>query len=300
MKLSLSNGITSLVLRVKIRDTASITGGGKTGLTSASSGLIISTIAENEATATAYTVAASNVETITTLGTFAAPTASKCRFKEVDSTNHPGLYEIHIANARWAVSNARMVQVTISGVSGAAQEDIEVQLNGATGTPLSVGTGTGQLSTSSGKAAATIATGDSVDATTILARIGSFTGTGVNTVLGFLKAVMSKAASTPSDVGGTFAASTDSTEAIRDNMSSSLGSGASSNTLIVQTTTLVPIADADVWITTDSAGTNVVAGTRQTNSSGEVTFMLDAGEVYYRWAQKDGVNFTNPQQFTAA
>lgn len=150
-----------------------------------------------------------------------------------------------------------------------------------------------------GKTPATIATGDSVDSTTLLARIGAFTGSGVNTVLGFLKAAMSKAASTPSDVGGTFAASTDSLEAIRDNMSSSLGSGASSNTLIVQTTTLVPIADADVWITTDSAGTNVVAGTRQTNSSGEVTFMLDAGEVYYRWAQKDGVNFTNPQQFTA-
>lgn len=54
--------------------------------------------------------------------------------------------------------------------------------------------------------------------TTILARIGSFTGSGVNTILGFLKAVMSKAASTPSDVGGTFSASTDSTEALRDGL----------------------------------------------------------------------------------
>ncbi len=51
---------------------------------------------------------------------------------------------------------------------------------------------------------------------TLVNRLGAFTGTGVNTVLGFFKALMSKAASTPSDVGGTFDASTDSAEAIRD------------------------------------------------------------------------------------
>lgn len=56
----------------------------------------------------------------------------------------------------------------------------------------------------------------SANQTTILARIGSFTGSGVNTILGFLKALLSKTASTPSDVGGTFDPSTDSTEAIRD------------------------------------------------------------------------------------
>lgn len=56
----------------------------------------------------------------------------------------------------------------------------------------------------------------STNVSTLLSRLGAFTGTGVNTVLGFLKAIMSKAASTPSDVGGTFAASTDSLEAIRD------------------------------------------------------------------------------------
>ena len=52
--------------------------------------------------------------------------------------------------------------------------------------------------------------------TTVMNRLGAFTGTGVNTVLGFLKAIMSKAASTPSDVGGTFSAATDSLEAIKD------------------------------------------------------------------------------------
>lgn len=57
---------------------------------------------------------------------------------------------------------------------------------------------------------------------TILNRIGGFTGSGVNTILGFLKALMSKAASTPSDVGGTFSAATDSTEALRDHLSNAV------------------------------------------------------------------------------
>lgn len=52
--------------------------------------------------------------------------------------------------------------------------------------------------------------------TTLLNRIGAFTGSGINTILGFLKALLSKAASAPSDVGGTFNPAADSTEAIRD------------------------------------------------------------------------------------
>ncbi len=112
------NGITSVVLRVRIPDVTSVIGGGKTGLTSASAGLIVSTIADNEATPTNYTQAGGTLETITTLGTFATPTATKCRFKEVDATNQPGLYELQLANARWAVSGARYVDVALPPVSG--------------------------------------------------------------------------------------------------------------------------------------------------------------------------------------
>jgi len=78
-----------------------------------------------------------------------------------------------------------------------------------------------------------------------------------------------------------------------------IGAGADSVTLTLQEGDESPIADADVWITTDAAGATVVAGTSQTNSVGEVTFMLDAGLTYYRWAQKDGYNFDNPQEFVA-
>jgi hypothetical protein len=61
----------------------------------------------------------------------------------------------------------------------------------------------------------------------------------------------------------------------------------------------VGIADADVWVSTDAAGDTVVAGTKQTNSSGEVTFLLDDGETYYAWMQKDGVESIRAQSFVA-
>ena len=59
--------------------------------------------------------------------------------------------------------------------------------------------------------------GTAANQTTLINRIGAFTGTGLNTVLGFFRAIMKKdAALTPSDVGGTFDNTTDSVEAIRD------------------------------------------------------------------------------------
>lgn len=59
--------------------------------------------------------------------------------------------------------------------------------------------------------------GTAANQTTILARIGDFAGSGLNTVLGFFRALLRKtAALTPSDVGGTFDNTTDSLEAQRD------------------------------------------------------------------------------------
>lgn len=126
----------SNIHRVFIQDSSSTIGAGLAGLTSASTGMIISTIANNEATATVYTVAASNVETITTLGTYAAPTASKCRFKEVDATNMPGVYELQFADARYSVASSNQLQVMISGATNAAPCLFEVQLD--TNTPADV------------------------------------------------------------------------------------------------------------------------------------------------------------------
>lgn len=51
---------------------------------------------------------------------------------------------------------------------------------------------------------------------TVLARIGAFAGSGVNTILGFFRAIMRSDTTTPSDVGGSFDDATDSLQAIRD------------------------------------------------------------------------------------
>lgn len=64
-----------------------------------------------------------------------------------------------------------------------------------------------------------------LNATTVLARLGAFTGTGVNTVIGFFQALMRSDATTPSDVGGTYDDATDSLQAIKDG-GLSLGAGA--------------------------------------------------------------------------
>lgn len=77
--------------------------------------------------------------------------------------------------------------------------------------------------------------------TTILARIGSFTGSGVNTILGFFQALMRSDATTPSDVGGTYDDATDSLQAIRDRGDAAWTTGAGGSA-----PTAGEIADA-VW-----------------------------------------------------
>jgi len=128
----------------------------------------------------------------------------------------------------------------------------------------------------------------SANQTTILSRIGAFTGSGVNTILGFLKALMSKGAATPSDVGGTFNAATDSTEALEEAIGPvSPGSGSKTVVLHYEHADTTPVADADVWVTltADAEGTAIASG--QTDSSGNVTLLLDPG-TYYKHMQKDG------------
>lgn len=71
------------------------------------------------------------------------------------------------------------------------------------------------------------------------------------------------------------------------------GSGAVSFPVTINDEASNPIDGVEVWISTDSAGASVVAGTLSTDALGLATFMLDAG-TYYLWRQKSGYNFTNP------
>lgn len=74
-----------------------------------------------------------------------------------------------------------------------------------------------------------------------------------------------------------------------------LGAGSTSTTVTVDDGTN-PLDSVDVWITTDSGGSNVVAR-GYTNASGQVSFLLDTGS-YYVWKQISGYAFTNPETLT--
>ena len=193
-KLLYKHGVASAILRVKILDSSSTTGAGLTGLAFGDSGLIISTIADVEATVTVYTSAGSTIEDITTLGTYAAPTATKCRFKEVDATNHPGLYEIQLADARFSVTNARSLIVSVHGATNAALVDAEVQLTAFDLNTNSIGSVDGH----------TAQTGDS------FARLGAPAGASVSADIAVIKTA------TDDMKGATFVTGTDSLEAIRN------------------------------------------------------------------------------------
>ena len=121
-------GQASVVLRVKLRNSTSSSGAGLTGLTGASTGLVIAAIADVEASTTAYTATGATIGTITTLGTFAAPSAGQCNLREIDATNHPGLYELQLADTRFAVASSKSLTISISGATNLAQCDVVISL----------------------------------------------------------------------------------------------------------------------------------------------------------------------------
>jgi len=72
-----------------------------------------------------------------------------------------------------------------------------------------------------------------------------------------------------------------------------IGTGETSWTYtLTETGTGDPIADAEIWVTTDLAGNNIVYD-GQTDVNGQVTFYLTPG-TYYVWRRKAGYTFTNP------
>lgn len=126
----IERGATSQIVHVFLPDSASTTGGGKTGLTFNSSGLKIVVIRPGESSATKYLQSASNIEDITALGTYQAPSANKCRFKEIDATDLPGWYELHFADALYNTTNSRRsLGGMISGASGVAPTPFQIQLS---------------------------------------------------------------------------------------------------------------------------------------------------------------------------
>lgn len=100
-----------------------------------------------------------------------------------------------------------------------------------------------------------------------------------------------------------FDSSTDTLEDIRDAIDDIAPGGAGSGTGSNAVTITVddgsnPVEGAQVWVTTDAAGTNTVAS-GYTNTSGQLVVYLDDG-TYYVWKQYGGYTFTNPETMTVA
>ena len=167
-KLNTARGSTGRIAWVFLPDSASTTGGGKTGLTNASAGLNVSVRRENTSTGvTTYTGA--NVGAVATPGTWADPGSGKVNFKEVDATNLPGVYELHFENAlfnagdtsRWL---AGMVQAT-----GVAPSPFEIALD-AIDTQDGAAAGLSRLDAAV-SSRSTYAGADTAGTTTLLARL---------------------------------------------------------------------------------------------------------------------------------
>lgn len=124
MKLIYTSNPTSNVIRVKLMNSSVTTGAGLTGLSNTSSGLNISIIGIESSATTSYATS-SVIDTIATLGTFSAATAGHCRFKEVDATNHPGVYELQFNDS--VFSGHASIILSITGATNLAQFDTEIQ-----------------------------------------------------------------------------------------------------------------------------------------------------------------------------
>ena len=106
---------------------------------------------------------------------------------------------------RWLTDNAAGTPSAL--VTGLVQTDL-IQANGTVITAGDFVSTVNTINTKIGTPVGTVSTdigGVKTDTTSILARLGAFTGTGLNTILGFFRALLRKdAALTPSDVGGTY------------------------------------------------------------------------------------------------
>jgi hypothetical protein len=126
------------------------------------------------------------------------------------------------------------------------------------------------------------------------------TSSEVQTAVGEVQAAIGTPTATLADDIAAIPSAQAIADAVETAVGNNTGPGADEVTLNwTNSTTGLPVADGDVWVTSDEAGTNVVAGTLQTDSEGNVTFLLDAGNTYYAWFQKDGVNPIRAQEFEA-
>src|SRR5580704_12154869 len=118
MEYTIQAGTTSKRIPVLIQDAAAGDGSGKTGLVFNSSGLIAYYWRESDGNAGATQIV---------LATAALGTFTSGGFKEKDSTNQPGMYELGIPDAALA-TGAGWVIIMLSGAAGMVPRTVVIQL----------------------------------------------------------------------------------------------------------------------------------------------------------------------------
>ena len=135
-KLSRKKGIQSQILHVFIQDSSATTGAGLAGLAFDSASLACRYINAGGTLSGAITL-----QTITTLGTYEAPTANtNMRFKEVSSASpSQGIYEIHLHNDWMNLTGGSLV-IMLAGATNMAQFRLEIDLQADTNVTHVAGT----------------------------------------------------------------------------------------------------------------------------------------------------------------
>lgn len=117
MKLKIKAGTTSRIVRLVVKDSSSSTGGNLTGLVYNSGSLTAYYSRVGDSSATAITLVTATVGTFTSSG-----------FKEVDSTNMPGVYELGVPNAALA-SGSTAVHIMLKGATNMVPVAMEIELD---------------------------------------------------------------------------------------------------------------------------------------------------------------------------
>lgn len=81
------------------------------------------------------------------------------------------------------------------------------------------------------------------------------------------------------------------------NPTNNVGAGATTFAVNVLKSGSLPVAGASVWVSTDEAGLNVIAGALTTGVLGSQTFLLSDG-AYFLWVLASGFTGANPTAFT--
>ncbi len=200
-----------------------------------------------------------------------------------EGTAGPGLQSIGTTfGAEFSASNGP----AISGVSTGGNGDGMILTKHGTGTDLNAGWPAEWDAEVQGKVNdALIANNLDHLMLTVLSGAGSptFSEIGDGTALSWIM--------TATGDSSDFTPSTDSLEALQ---TGTVGTGAVTWTQTVEDGSSNGIDNVAVWVSTDVGGSTIVAGTKYTDTNGEVTFQLDAG-TYYVWKQHGGYNFTNPE-----